>query len=418
MNYQFTFLRHGESEGNKNDYVQGQHDFPLSQDGVAQAQSLAQQWLMEDVQFDTIITSPLTRARNTAEIIQSFIISPLKIDPIWMERHRGKHQGLTKEELSQKYPRPDFIQLYDRLGETGESEWQLYLRAGTAVQSLFQNPPGSYLVVSHGGLLDKVLHIIFGIKLQANFQGLHFDFSNTTYTRIDYDLDRNQWQMIEFAQSKYPQRINSHKSYHFTFVRHGESQGNVDKIFQGQSETPLTALGQTQAHTLGKIFSKRGINYDKVFSSPQLRAMQTANLICQFLNLEIEICPLLKEINNGKLAGMKGEDIDIQFGARPDRANPYLPVGEMGESWHELYLRGMKIIDSLISIPPGDYLIISHGALLNSLLMSILGIPPQPSRRSVLFHFENTGFCELNYSSEENLWRFLSFNPAPKISTG
>ena len=68
-NYHFTFLRHGESIGNRDGIVQGQADFPLSENGVQQVSSLAARWKEENRRFDGIITSPLNRARQTAEIM-------------------------------------------------------------------------------------------------------------------------------------------------------------------------------------------------------------------------------------------------------------------------------------------------------------------------------------------------------------
>jgi 2,3-bisphosphoglycerate-dependent phosphoglycerate mutase len=414
MTYRFTFLRHAESIGNRDGYIQGQHDYPLSPKGIDQTRKLTHKWLDQGFNFDLIISSTLTRAISTAEIIQSQIDAPIRTDPIWMERNMGKHQGVLREDFYQRPPRPFFQRMYDSPGETGESEWQLYLRAGNALQSLFKNPPGDYLIVSHGGLLNKVLYSIFGIKPHPNFPGLHFALTNTAYTRIEYNSDRNQWRMLDFIQ---PETLPSHhtssnSSYQLTFVRHAESQGNIDKVFQGQTETPLTRLGEAQASALGEHFVKIKKRFDRVYSSPQIRALQTAELVCTSLNLKIETSPLLKEINNGKLAGLNGDEISSRFSTRPDQSNPYLPVGENGESWLELFLRGMKVIDLIFSNPPGDFLVISHGTILNAILLSIIGTPPQPSMRSAFFHFENTGYCRLSIIPEENLWRFLSLNPA------
>ncbi|NIW45147.1 MAG: hypothetical protein GWN30_10420 [Gammaproteobacteria bacterium] len=418
MTYRFAFMRHGESTGNRDGYVQGQHDYPLSLEGIHQVNTLAKKWREINIRFDSIISSPLKRALSSAQIIQNNLNIPLITDPLWMERHRGRQQGLSKEEFHQRFPRPAFIELYDPIGETGESEWQLYLRAGKAVQSLFRNPPGSYLIVSHGGLLNKVLHFIFGIKIQADFQGLHFSMNNTATTQIVYDSERNQWQLLDYAQPSVYITGHDHPSpaYQLTFVRHAESQGNVDKIFQGQSETPLTKIGEAQAVGLGTFFNKSKVHFDKIFSSPQERTLQTAKKICDPLNYnDIETSPFLKEINNGKLAGLNGDEINAQFPLRPDRNNPYLPVGENGESWMELYLRGMAFLDELLNEPPGSYLIVSHGGILNAILWGILGIPPQPSRRSAIFRFENTGLCQISYTPHENLFRFFSLNPDTSI---
>jgi len=60
--YYITFLRHGESVGNLENRLQGLSDFPLSETGRAQARMLADRWKTEGVTFDTVISSPLSRA--------------------------------------------------------------------------------------------------------------------------------------------------------------------------------------------------------------------------------------------------------------------------------------------------------------------------------------------------------------------
>ncbi len=68
MHY-ITLLRHGESEGNTSGVLQGQSDYPLTTLGFEQAQRLALYWKANQVKFDLIISSPLLRASQTAEII-------------------------------------------------------------------------------------------------------------------------------------------------------------------------------------------------------------------------------------------------------------------------------------------------------------------------------------------------------------
>ncbi len=68
--FDIIFLRHGESVGNAESRWQGQADYPLTDKGRQQAQALAERWLTEKRAFDYIISSPLSRASETAEIIR------------------------------------------------------------------------------------------------------------------------------------------------------------------------------------------------------------------------------------------------------------------------------------------------------------------------------------------------------------
>ncbi|MBC8504516.1 MAG: histidine phosphatase family protein [Anaerolineales bacterium] len=191
--YHITLLRHGESIGNAEGYHQGQAEFPLTEKGRLQAHALAKFWLKEGRVFDQAIASPQSRAKETAEIITSSLGVPLEFDEVWMERDNGIYAGLRHTEAMEKYPQPDFIPSYEPIGEEGESQWELYLRGGIAVQSLIHRPPGRYLVASHGGLLNMAMYAILGITPPPNFHGPRFRFRNTSYVTLSYYPDRHIW---------------------------------------------------------------------------------------------------------------------------------------------------------------------------------------------------------------------------------
>lgn len=189
------FLRHGQSVGNLEERFQGQADFPLTKAGRAQAQALAERWQTEGQVFDLAIASPLLRARETAEIVTQKLGVPLEFDDLWMERDNGKFSGLTYAEIRTRSAEVDFYTPYQAFGETGEGDWALFLRAGQAVHSLLRRPPGRYLVVSHGGLLNMVLYSIMGISPQANGHGIRFRFKNTSYAHFTYQPENHRWHM-------------------------------------------------------------------------------------------------------------------------------------------------------------------------------------------------------------------------------
>ena len=191
--YTFIFLRHGESIGNAEGKHQGQADFMLTDKGRAQSSALAERWLKAGQHFDQAISSPLMRARETAEIITQALSLPLGFDPLWMERDNGLLAGLHPAEAIQRYPRPLFIHPYQAVGETGESQWELYLRAGQGVQSLLNHPSGTYLIVSHGGILNMVFYAILGIAPHANFAGPRFRFRNTAFATLTYEPSEHKW---------------------------------------------------------------------------------------------------------------------------------------------------------------------------------------------------------------------------------
>lgn len=194
--YQIILLRHGESVGNAQGYHQGQADFPLTELGRKQTELLALRWAAEEAVFDLILSSPLQRARETVEILTKKLTLPVQYDPLLMERNNGVLAGLHEEEARERYPEPEFIHPYQPIGETGESQWELYLRGGRALQSLISRPPGRYLIVSHGGILNMVMYAILGIMPHANFHGPRFRFGNTAFARLTYFPHNHKWYVI------------------------------------------------------------------------------------------------------------------------------------------------------------------------------------------------------------------------------
>lgn len=190
--YQFVFLRHGESLGNAQSRWQGQSDYPLTDRGRAQARALAERWKAEHAKFDLIISSTLGRARETAEIVASRLDLPLEFDEIWLERAIGEMEGLTAEEVRQM-PRPPYTTPYDSIGGDGEGDWALFLRAGQALHGLLRRSPGSYLIVSHGGLLNQIMHAVTGLAPHVDPSGVRFRFENTAFARVIYFPHQHRW---------------------------------------------------------------------------------------------------------------------------------------------------------------------------------------------------------------------------------
>jgi broad specificity phosphatase PhoE len=199
--FHITLLRHGESVGNAESRWQGQADYPLTDTGRAQARALAERWKSEKVKFDLLISSPLVRTRETAEIIASALNVPIEFESLWLERDNGDFSGLTAYEVRQNFSHSQFSTPYDPVGGDGEGDWELFLRAGQALQSLLKREPARYLIVSHGGLLNQFMHAVIGVAPQANNSGTRFRFGNTAFAQIMYYPHQHRWAI---------DRINDH----------------------------------------------------------------------------------------------------------------------------------------------------------------------------------------------------------------
>jgi 2,3-bisphosphoglycerate-dependent phosphoglycerate mutase len=188
-----TLVRHGQSQANEKNVLQGQMDSPLSKDGALQTQALAAYWHSEGITFNKIISSPLGRAYETASIISELLKIPIELVEQWKEREFGKAEGLLYEEIFAQARDLPPRSVYDPAYETGESDWDLYIRAANAVQELTYRPEGRYLVVSHGAIMNAALSVIIGITPTPPTHRIRFRFNNTGYTDLEYNAHNQNW---------------------------------------------------------------------------------------------------------------------------------------------------------------------------------------------------------------------------------
>lgn len=194
-------------------------------------------------------------------------------------------------------------------------------------------------------------------------------------------------------------------TYHITLLRHGESVGNAENRLQGHADFPLSEAGREQARKLAARWRAEGVKFDATVTSPLARALETAQIISEALGIpRFETDPLWKERDMGERSGMTIEEIRARY-PEPDFLNPYEAWSEQGESDWELYLRGGQALHKLLQRPPAHYLVVSHGAILNKVLYSILGIIPQPNRQGAHFRLGNTSLSTFIYNPQSHHWR-------------
>ena len=103
---------------------------------------------------------------------------------------------MTGEEVNRRLPKREFITPFSAIvGDEGEGDWELYLRAGRALHDLLRREAGKFLVVSHGGLLNQVMYAIVGITPHANYSGPRFRFRNTGFAQVSYFPKAHRWQI-------------------------------------------------------------------------------------------------------------------------------------------------------------------------------------------------------------------------------
>ena len=204
------------------------------------------------------------------------------------------------------------------------------------------------------------------------------------------------------------------------FVRHGQTIWNVEKRFQGLSDSPLTELGITQAKLLGEKL--KNIKFDKFYSTSLKRAYDTANYIKGNRKQKVEIFDDFVEISMGDMEGIKQEDFKKLY---PEQVKnfffnqlEYDPSSFGGESFLEVRERVIRGLNKFIELNKNyeRVLVVSHGATLKTLLHYISGkdistlsdeaIPKNTSYTIV--KYENGKFEIIDFSNtshlEEKLW--------------
>lgn len=143
FDHPFYFLRHGETTWNAVGRTQGQLDAPLSETGIAQAARAAR--LLKDEPIRRIVSSPLSRARDTAAAVSAATGAPVVTDDELMEFHAGTLQGQPRGEHVREY----FEGTWEPPG--GEPFAAFAARAWRALGRAVAGGAGT-LIVGHGGL--------------------------------------------------------------------------------------------------------------------------------------------------------------------------------------------------------------------------------------------------------------------------
>ena len=166
---EIILIRHGETEWNSQQRMQGHSNSDLSSLGQAQIQALGQ-W-MKNVPFDHIYSSDSLRAKQTAEAITQFSGHELKIDLRLREKNLGVFEGLTSDEARERHP--EVYRLFKTAGskyviDEGESTQQLQGRALEIVEEIrIKHPEERVLLVTHGGFIRVVMKHSLGLSLET-----------------------------------------------------------------------------------------------------------------------------------------------------------------------------------------------------------------------------------------------------------
>ena len=180
-------IRHGEAAGNKNRTFQGRVDAPLTDHGRLQLKDLAERF--RTVNFDEIYSSPLQRAYETAQAVNTYHHKTIHLEPGIIELDGGQWEGVHLSQLAQASPElmdAWINHLQDFQAPGGESFRQVYDRVRETIQRLIRENPGKTLVlVGHGCSIKTALCYCKGLPLEQ-LQDMPW-CDNTGVTKVEFD---------------------------------------------------------------------------------------------------------------------------------------------------------------------------------------------------------------------------------------
>jgi broad specificity phosphatase PhoE len=158
-------------------------------------------------------------------------------------------------------------------------------------------------------------------------------------------------------------------------VRHGQTAASRENRFSGSSDPPLTAVGEAMAQAFAQAYAS--LEWGAIYTSPMLRARQTADALCRLTGVQATVEDGLKEIDYGEWEGLKQDEVKERWPEAfaywaDDVASRGTPGGETA---FQVAARAMRVVEAIRSrYQRGNVLLVSHKATLRVITCALLGL--------------------------------------------
>lgn len=392
-------VRHGQSSYNIERRIQGRTDIStLTEQGCHEASKVGK--ALSNISFHAIYSSPLQRAKKTAEIISSELHhsgnSPvpqvsqnlMEIDlPLWAEMLSADVKQKFAHDYRTWKERPHELRMLVE-EPTGQREHfpvlALYKQAQQFWQEILsRHQKETILIIGHNGINRALISTALGIPpsryhcLQQSNCGISvLNFAGGLGEPVQLESMNQTQHLGEIFPSLRP----NHQGVRLLLVRHGETEWNRQTRFQGQIDIPLNENGKKQAQTAGEFL--RHVSIDFAVSSSMLRPKETAELILQnHPSIKLELQDGLREISHGLWEGKLESEIEQEFPGelhrwRTEPANVQMPEGEnLQQVWERSVASWQNIVQAALTKQLKTGLIVAHDATNKTLLCHVLGLP-------------------------------------------
>ncbi|NJP08856.1 MAG: histidine phosphatase family protein [Leptolyngbyaceae cyanobacterium RU_5_1] len=394
-------VRHGESSFNVERRVQGYTDeSTLTEAGRSAACQVGE--ALSELRFDSVYSSPLRRAKDTAEIVLSCLknqpVQPVQTLDNLKEINLALWEGLLFKVIEEKYPEeygcwqdhPHQLRMVVP-GPDGPMDYfpvlELYERAKRFWQEFLPNHAGqTVLLIAHSGINRALISTAIGLE-PDRYQAVHQ--SNCGISVLNFAGVWGDLVQIEsLNQTTHLGEPLPHikKGYHgprLLLVRHGETDWNRQKRFQGQIDVPLNDTGRVQSQQATEFLKSVPIHY--AVSSPMLRPKETAEIILKdHPDVLLELEDNLQEISHGLWEGKLEAEIEQDFPGELHQwqRSPETVQMPEGENLQQVWARAIAawdaIVQSATSRPEtGTTLVVAHDAINKAILCYVLGLEPE-----------------------------------------
>ena len=185
--------------------------------------------------------------------------------------------------------------------------------------------------------------------------------------------------------------------HHLILVRHGETEWNVQRRYQGQFNVPLSSVGRKQAERIAQRLASQKI--DAIYASDLERAWETAAIIAAKHNLAVAPEPRLRELKFGVLEGLTFDEAQMQY---PEMITAWLkdfnqpPQG--AETIDLFNTRIVSLLDELKQKHDEEtLLLVGHGGSLSEILRVVLGLA---RAKRWYFEMENASLSEVSIAED------------------
>ena len=211
MRQRIILWRHGQTDWNIENRFQGHSDIPLNQTGILQARRAAP--LLLALRPDKIISSDLSRARQTAEALSEISKLPIAIDAGLRETNGGNWEGKTGEE-NRAADLNRFVTWLDgndeRAGEIGERRSEIAERSVAAIMRALDQSIENLVVVTHGGTARVIIGKM--LNLPMNQWSAIGGLSNACWSILETGRHHEGWMLVEHNAGSLPEPIFGEES--------------------------------------------------------------------------------------------------------------------------------------------------------------------------------------------------------------